>query len=98
MRKAITKATEYKCESSTNKYKHIFQIPDTNGQSSLLGVCKLCGYERIHNVTIPDVMASGRKASKEKLEAKKRKEKLEKHKTRRAFMNGLTSGFNTDVN
>ena len=98
MRKTISKATEYKCESSTNRYKHIFQIPDTNGQSSLLGVCKLCGYERLHNVTTPDVMASGRKASKEKLEAKKRKEKLEKHINRLEFMNTLTRGFNTDVN
>ena len=68
-------ATEYKCESKTNKYKHIFQIPDTNGQPSLLGVCKLCGYERIHNVTTPDVMESGRQASKAKLEEKRKKEK-----------------------
>ena len=79
LRRELTKmATEYKCGSKINKYKHIFQIPDTNGQPSLLGVCKLCGYERIHNVTTPDVMASGRKANKDKFEAKKRKQASEK--------------------
>ena len=88
----------YKCKSKENNGKHIFVIPELSKGNEYVGVCKLCGNERVHTMGFEDSMASGRKASKEKLEAKKRKEKLEKHINRREFMNTLTRGFNTDVN
>jgi len=39
--------------TETNACVHHYMLPAPNGTSEVLGVCKKCGDEKVHEVTIP---------------------------------------------
>ena len=67
----------YKCKSKENNGKHIFVIPELSKGNEYIGVCKLCGNERVHTMGFEDSMASGRKAMSLKFNQRKAKKAQE---------------------
>ena len=68
--KRIKKPSKYTCTGKTKV--HHFIVDSPAGEPTVNAKCKYCQYQRIHNITPVDVMASGRKANQEKMKARRR--------------------------
>lgn len=70
----MSKLVSYRCKSKENNGKHVYVIPELTKGNEYIGVCKLCGNERVHTMGFEDAMWTGRKAMALKNKQRKAKE------------------------